>query len=84
MFEVVVESMFLTWGGSESQKWGAQQLNALLPMVGRQVEGTDRCMEEEDLRGRECVGTWRRSDSYGERGCGKLKMLTGSSGLVGV
>ena len=34
-------------------------------MVVRRAEGTDRCMEEEDLREREVVGPWRRSDKYG-------------------
>ena len=44
------ESMFMSWGGNEFQ---------------RRAEGTDRCMKEEDLREREGVGTWRRSDRYG-------------------
>ena len=51
------ESMFLSWGGNEFQRRGAERLNALLPIVVRWVEGTDRCMEEEDLREREGVGT---------------------------
>ena len=33
-------------------------------MVVRRAEGTDRCMEEEDLREREGVGTWTRSDRW--------------------
>ncbi len=57
--------MFLSWVGNEFQRWGAERLNALLPMVVRRAEGTDMCMEEEDLREREGVGTWRRSDRYG-------------------
>ena len=56
--------MFRSWGGNEFQRRGAERLNALLPMVVRRAEGTDRCMEEEDLREREGVGTWRRSDRY--------------------
>ena len=60
------ESIFLSWGGSEFQRRGAERLNALLPMVVRRAEGTDRCMEEEDLREREVMGHWRRLDKYGE------------------
>ena len=57
--------MFLRCDGNEFQSRGAERLNALLPMVARRAEGTDRCMEEEDLRVREGVGMWRRSDRYG-------------------
>ena len=57
--------MFLSRGGREFQRRGAEPLNALLPMVVRRAEGTDRCKAEEDLREREGVGTWRRSDRYG-------------------
>lgn len=57
--------MFLSWGGSEFQRRGAERLNALLPIVVRRAGGTDRCMEEEDLRERVEVGPWRRSDKYG-------------------
>ena len=56
------ESMFLSWGGSEFQRRGAERLNALLPMVVRRAEGTDSWMEEEDLKARDGVGMWRRSD----------------------
>lgn len=31
--------------GSEFQRWKEKQLKALLPMVQRQVEGTERWME---------------------------------------
>ena len=63
--------MFWSWGGNKFQRQGAERLNALLPMVVRWAEGTDRCMEEEDLREREGLGTWRRSDRHGGgRGCG--------------
>ena len=58
--------MFLSWGTNEFQRQGAERLNALCPMVVRQAEGTDSCMEEEDLRERQGVGTWTRSDRYGE------------------
>lgn len=40
-------------------------LNALCPMVVRRSEWTDRCMEEEDLRGRDGVGIRTRSDRLG-------------------
>lgn len=39
-------------GRREFQSWGAERLNALLPMVPRWSEGTERRMEEEDLRQR--------------------------------
>ena len=54
--------MFLILGGNEFQRRGAERLNALLPMVVRRAEGTDKCMEEDDLRVREGVGMWRRLD----------------------
>ena len=68
--------MFLSWDGNEFQRWGAERLNALLPMVVRRAEGTDRCVEEEDLMEREGVGTWRRSDRYegGARLCTVLNV----------
>lgn len=62
---MVSESVFLRSGGSEFQSWGAERLNARLPMVMRRAGGTDKCMEEEDLRARGGVVTWRRSDRYG-------------------
>lgn len=43
----------------------AERTKALLPVVLRWVEGLVRWMEEEDLREREGVATWRRSDRYG-------------------
>lgn len=58
----VNESIFLRSGGKEFQSRGAERLNALLPMVVRRAEGTDKLMEEEDLREREGIWTWRRSD----------------------
>ena len=62
------ESMFLSSVDKiELQRWGAERLNALCPMVVTRPEGTGRCMEEEDGEG---VGTWTWSDRYGERGCG--------------
>ena len=36
-----------------------------MPHGGETAHGTDRCVEEEDLREQEGVGTWRRSDRYG-------------------
>ena len=39
-------------GGSEFQSLGAERLKALLPMVVSRAEGTERWMEEEDLRER--------------------------------
>ena len=57
--------MFLMSGGSEFQSWGAERLNALLPMVLRRAEGTERWREEEDLREREEVAMERRSERYG-------------------
>lgn len=47
------ESMFLSEGGREFQRRGAERLKALLPMVVRRAGGTDRRMVEEDLRERE-------------------------------
>ena len=58
------ESMFLSLCGRAFQRRGAEQLNALCPMVVRRAEGTDSCTEEVDLREREGVGTWTRSDRY--------------------
>ena len=52
-------------GGSEFQSWGAEWLKALLPMVLRRAEGTVRWMAEEDLREREEVAVWMRSERYG-------------------
>lgn len=43
----------------------AERMKALLPVVVRRAEGLVRWMEEEDLREREGVATWRRSDGYG-------------------
>ena len=40
-------------GGSEFHNLGAEQLKALLPMVLRRAEGTERRMEEEERRERE-------------------------------
>lgn len=42
---------------------------ALLPMVVRRAEGTDRCVEEEDLRGRKHGGVqpWSKSQETGEK-----------------
>ena len=63
--------MFLSSGGRAFQRRGAERLKALGPVVVRRAEGTDGCTEEEDLREREGVGTWMRSDRYGgEQGCG--------------
>ena len=59
------ELMLLSSGGKAFQRWGAERLKALCPMVMRLAEGTDSCTEEEDLREREGVGTWMRSDRYG-------------------
>ena len=56
------ESQFLMSGGSEFQSWGAERLKALLPMVLRRAGGTERWREEEDLREREGVAMWRRSE----------------------
>lgn len=56
------KSMFLSW--NEFQRQGAEQLNALLPVVVRWAAGTEE-EEEDNLREREEVGTWRRSDRYG-------------------
>ena len=52
------ESVFLSSGSNEFKRRGAERLNAQLPIVVRRAEGTDRCMEEEDLReqmGKVCV-----------------------------
>ena len=57
--------MFLRSGGSEFQSWGAERLKALLPIVLRRAEGTERWREEEDPREREGVAIWRRSERYG-------------------
>ena len=65
------ESMFLSWGGNKFQRRGAERLNAMLPIVVRRVEWTDRCMEKKHLREREGVGT-----EMGGRGCGWPLMLT--------
>ena len=59
------ESTFLSLCSKSFQRRGAERLNALCPMVVRLAEGTDRCTEEEDLREREGVGTWTRSDRSG-------------------
>ena len=57
-------------GGSEFQSWEAERLKALLPIVLRRAEGTERWREEEDLGQREGTEMWRRSDRWGGRGCG--------------
>ena len=44
------ESVFLSWGGTEFKRRGAERRNAVRPLVVRQAEGTDGCREEEDLR----------------------------------
>lgn len=43
-------------GGSAFQNRGAEQQKALLPMVLRQAEGTERRIEEEERRERQCGG----------------------------
>ena len=48
-----MESRFLMSGGREFQRWGAERLKALAPMVDRRAGGTTRLMEETDLRDRE-------------------------------
>lgn len=40
--------MFLSWDGNEFQRRGAERLKALLSIVVRQAEGTDRCKEESE------------------------------------
>ena len=52
-------------GGREFQRWGAERLKALDPIVVRRAGGTVRLMEEADLRGRPGVLMWRRSVRYG-------------------
>lgn len=54
------ESTFLSGGGGEFPETG---LNALLPLVVRREEGTDRWVEEEDLRERKHGGVQRWSKS---------------------
>lgn len=57
--------MFLSRDGKEFQRRGADLLNALLPMVPRLAEGTESCVEEDDLRERDGLGTRIRSDRFG-------------------
>lgn len=54
--------MFLRSGGREFQSLGAERLKALVPMVLSRAEGTERWREEDNLREREGVAMWRRSD----------------------
>ena len=54
---MVIESRFLISGGREFQRWGAERLKALEPMVDRRAGGTFRVMEEADLRDREGILT---------------------------
>lgn len=58
------KSLFLSCDGNGFQRQGAEQLNALLPVVVRRAAGTEE-EEEDNLREREEVGMWRRSDRYG-------------------
>ena len=56
------ESQFRRSGGREFQSWGAERLKALPPIVLRRARGTERWMEEEDLRERVGMVMCRRSD----------------------
>ena len=57
-----MESMFLIAGGREFQRCGAERLNALDPIVDNLNGKTLSEMEDADLRDREGVSTWMRSD----------------------
>jgi len=46
----VSEFMFLMWDGREFHSLGAEQQKALLPIVLRRTEGTERWVEEEERR----------------------------------
>lgn len=54
-----------SWGGRQVQSRGVERLNALLPMVVRWADGTDRWTEVDNLTVWEEVATWRRADRCG-------------------
>lgn len=49
-------------GRERFQSWGAYWLNAQLSVALRRAEGTERWLEQEDLRKRREMVTRRRSD----------------------